>query len=569
MKQDFQKIIDGMSLDEKIGQMFMGNICGGETLEFAKANFARYHFGALQFSGVFERFVRGGDYMPCGVDSNKPLDKVAEFIFRVKKAGEEITGLPVIMAGDQEGSISNSIFRRRNVSIMPCQMGFGACGSLSNAYEAAKVSAAEVKTLGLDMLYGPSLDVLTRPSNPEIGARSFSGDPEIVAAMGEQFIKAYAEEDVISNVKHFPGRGHGKGDAHRELESINLGRRELERKALYPFRRAVAAGADSFMIAHTLYPALEKERLPASLSYRIITGLLREDMGFDGVIIPDDLTMFAISKNFGIPQAAAMCLAAGADMIFMKVPEQYAPSIEMVKKFLRSGKLTEERLNQSLLRILALKERRGLFGKKTFSAGRVLSTVGCKANAAVAAAAARKAVLLLKNTGSTLPLRLPRGGSMLAVVPRDMHIVLSNDDILSHDMLPRSLRRHYPNVQQVVVDESPTKYQAYEAVGRAKNADAVVFGIYSAGASEQLLELLKSITDLGKTVIAVNTNSPYWITRLPDKVGAAICTFGISTFAFDAAADVIAGRAMPTAHLPVSLCKKMPAGHSLRLGDGN
>ena len=568
IKQEFQKIIDGLSLDEKIGQMFMGNICGGESVEFAKSNFKRHHFGALQFSGVFERFVRGGDYMPCGVDSNKPLDKVAEFIFKVKRAGEEITGLPVIMAGDQEGSISNSIFRRRGVSIMPNQMGLGANGKLSNAHLAAKTTAAEVKALGLDMLYGPSLDVLTSPQNPEIGARSFSGDPEIVAAMGEQFIKAYSEEDVISNVKHFPGRGHGKGDAHQELESIPLSRRELERLALLPFRRAVAAGVDSFMIAHTLYPALEKKRLPASLSPRIITGLLREEMGFDGVVIPDDLTMFAISKNYGIPQAAAMCLAAGADMIFMKVPEQYAPSIKMVKEFLRSGKLTEERLNQSLLRILSLKAKRGLFGKKTFSAKSVLSTVGRASNAAAAARVARDAILVLRNAGDTLPLRVPRGGSILAIVPRDMNVVLSNDDVLSHDMLPRSLRRHYDSVQQVVVDESPTKYQAYEAVGRAKNADAIVFGIYSAGASEQLLDLLSSITALGKPVIVVNTNSPVWATRLPDKVKATVCTFGLSAFSFDAAADVIAGKAKPTARLPVGLGSKMPAGFSVSVGKG-
>jgi len=100
---DFQKIIDGLTVEQKVGQMFMGNICGGETVDFARRNFEKYHFGALQFSGVFERFVRGGNYMPCGVCRNYPLDEVANFIFRVKQAGKTLTGLPVIMAGDQEG----------------------------------------------------------------------------------------------------------------------------------------------------------------------------------------------------------------------------------------------------------------------------------------------------------------------------------------------------------------------------------------------------------------------------------------------------------------------------------
>lgn len=550
---DFQKIIDGMDIDQKIGQMFMGNICGGESVDFARDKFKKYHFGALQFSGVFERFVRGGDYMPCGVDRNKPLNEVAEFIFKVKQAGLEMTGLPVILAGDQEGSITNSIFRRRNVSLMPSQMGFGACGDPENAYRAAKVSAKEVKTLGLDMLYGPSLDVLTSPENPEIGARSFSSDPEMVALMGEQFIKAYAEENVISNVKHFPGRGHGKGDAHRELESIPLSYKELQKLAIHPFRHAVKAGVDSFMIAHTLYPALEKERLPASLSSRIITDLLRHDMGFDGVVIPDDLTMFAISKNFGIPQAAAMCLAAGSDMIFMKVPEQYAPSIAMTKKFLREGKLTEERINQSLLRILKLKFKRGLFEKKIFSGKRVLSKVGCKEHVAVAGTAARNSVIVLKNRRDTLPLRIKNKESILVIVPRDMNIVLSNDETLSHDMLPRALQKHYANVQHVVVDESPTPYQAYEALGRAKNVDVIVFGIYSGGASAAYLYTVKAIMELRKKTIAVITNSPYVSTLLPSDMGAVVCSLGLTPFAFEAIADVIAGKAKATATLPMKM----------------
>ena len=550
---NFQNIIDGMSIDQKIGQMYMGGIAGGESLDFARRNYENYYFGALQFSGVFERFIRGGDYLPCGVCRNFPLDEVAEFLFSVKRAGEEMTGLPVIMAGDQEGSISNSIFRRRNVALMPSQMGLGACGDLENAYWAARIAAREVKTMGLDMLYGPCLDVLTSPENPEIGSRSFSGDPETVAVLGEQFIKAYAEEKVISNAKHFPGRGHGKGDAHLGLEAIHLDREELWKWSIHPFARAVAAGADSFMIAHTLYPALEKEHLPASLSPRIITELLRKEMGFDGVILPDELSMFAIAKNFALPEAPAMSLVAGADMVFMKVPELYAPSIKTIKRFLCEGKLTEERMNQSLLRILKLKFKRGLFEKKEFSRERVLATVGCAKHVAVSRRTAQNAVTVVKNCANILPLRLDESKSILAVVPRDMHVVLSNDGMLSHDMLPRSLRRHYANVQHVIVDESPTKHQAYEALGRAKNVDVMVFGVYSAGVSKAYLETMKSLLEMKKPAIAILTNSPYPGTLLPLEVGAVVCSFGLTPFSFDAAADVIAGAAQVTAKLPIPL----------------
>jgi beta-N-acetylhexosaminidase len=276
-------------------------------------------------------------------------------------------------------------------------------------------------------------------------------------------------------------------------------------------------------------------------------------MGFDGLVIPDDLTMFAISKNFGIPQAAAMCLAAGSDMIFMKVPEQYAPSVTMTKQFLREGKLTEERINQSLLRILRLKFKRGLFEKRRFSARNVLSTIGCKEHAAVARCAARNSVAVLKNRSSTLPLRMKNKKSILVIVPRDMNIVLSNDESLSHDMLPRALQKHYADVQHVVVDEAPTQYQAYEASGRAKNADVIVFGIYSGGVSEAYLETMKSIMALQKTSIAVITNSPFMSTLLPSGIDSVICSFGLTPFAFEAVADVIAGKAKATANLPMKL----------------
>ncbi len=550
---NIDNLIANMTLDDMIGQMFMGNICGGETVEFAARNFERYHFGALQFSGVFERFIRGGDYLPCGVCRLKPPAEMAEFIHQVKAVGREITGLPVMLAGDQEGSISNSIFRNHYFATMPFPMGFGAAASPELAYRAAVVTAREVKTMGLDMLYGPSLDVLTNPENPEIAARSFSQQPEAVAALGLEVIKAYAEEGVISNIKHFPGRGFGSHDAHRELESIPLARGQLLALAVHPFKRALEAGADSVMLAHTLYPALEPERLPASLSPRIVTGLLREELGFDGLVLPDDLTMFAISHNFGIPQAAAMCLEAGADMIFMKVPEEYAPSIAAVKESLRTGRLTEERLIQSVRRILALKLRKGHFTPSAFSAAQVSATIGCAAHVAVAREAANRALLVVKNVDHLLPLNPLRAPSMLAVVQRDMHVVLANDPLLTHELLPQALREHYPAVQSVLVETNPAANQIFEAVGRAKNVDIVVAGIYSGGLSEEYRQLLAELTALGKPVIVVITNSPGAALHLPDGVAAIVHTFGISSYAFQAAAAVIAGALHTTATSPVSL----------------
>ncbi len=560
---NIDKIIGDMTLEQKIGQMFMGNICGGESLDTAKRNFEKFHFGGLQFSGVFERFVRGGDYRPCGVCRNQPLKDVAKFIHAVKQASLEITGLPVIMGGDQEGCISGSIFRRRNFSIMPSQMGIGASGKVENAFAAASITAREIKTMGLDMLYGPSLDINTNPMNPEIGIRSFSENPDMVADFGEQIIRAYAEENLISNAKHFPGRGEGRSNAHHELETIDVNRARLDAVELVPFRRAIAAGVDSIMMAHTLFPALEKERRPASLSRSIITGLLREEMGFKGVIIPDTLTMFAISRNFKVPEACVMCFEAGADMIFMKVDELYEPVVTAIKEAVMSGRLSEENLNASLRRILELKRKRGLFAPAGFDPQTVSSVIGCRDHVETVTRLSREAQVLVRNE-ALLPITDAREKTVLAVVPRDMNVVLANDPVLSHEMLPRALGEHFKAVETMIVDEQPSPFQAYEAVGRGKNVDIVVFGIYSAGLDEEYARLLAELANLGKPVIGVITGSPYCVNTVQEHMNAILLTFGMSRPIFTAAAGIIAGVTSPGGTLPVRINETMGQGFSCR-----
>ena len=548
-----QKIIDNLSLDQKIGQIFMGNICGGETLDIARKDLEKFHFGGLQFSGVFQQFMRGGNYMDCGVCKNRPLEDTARFLADIKQAALEITAIPLIVGGDQEGGVESCTFRRRNVTLAPAQMGLGASGRIEDAYRAASIVAQESNALGLDMIYGPCVDISDNPLNPEIGSRSFGADPALVAAHGEQVVRAYADNGIISVAKHFPGRGHGCADAHHKLEIIDLPRERLESVELLPFRRAIAAGVDSIMLSHTIFPALGEENLPASLSPRIIT-FLREKLGFEGLVIPDTLTMFAISKNFDTPTACAMCLEAGADMIFMKVRDLYQPTVQAIKDSIRSGRLTEERINRSLERILKLKYGKGLFKDTGYSAEKIKTQVGSPRNAATMTEIARRCVLTAKNDG-ILPLKADHDEDILLVVPRDGAVILANDTGFSHDMLPKALGQFTDNLNYTLVDETPTAVQSYETISRARNTDAIIFCIYSAGASPQQFELLNSILDMGKSVVVLITGSPYVIENLPNRVKAVVCTFGITPSTFQAAAKLIFGKLEPTAKLPVNLTK--------------
>lgn len=551
--KDIDKILDEMTLEQQVGQLFMANVCGGENLDLIRRDLETFHFGGLQYSAVFQRFVRGGNYLPCGVSANRPLEEDAAFMHKIKEASREIVGVAVIVGGDQEGGLEANIYRRRNIATMPSQMGLGASGDPEMTYWCSLASAYEVKALGLDMLYGPSLDVNTNPLNPEIGTRSFSDDPVKVAEHGAQVIRAYREAGVISNAKHFPGRGHGQANAHHSLESIDVHLERLHQVELLPFRKAIEEGVDSIMMAHTWFPALDKEKTPASLSRNVITGLLREEMGFEGVIIPDTLTMFAISKNYAVPDSAVRCLQAGSDMIFMKVRDLYRPVVDAILKAVRAGTLPEEQLRASVRRILNLKAKIGLLEKADFSLDEIRAKVGCEKHTALARKAAEKACVLHKNKDGLLPFDVKNPPRILVVTPRDANIVLANDSVLNHGMLSRALKNFAPQVDCVLVDEEPTEIQSYEVLGRACNADCVVFGVYSAGAGEVMRELYATLVEMGKPVVAVITGSPYLATALPEETGATVLTLGLSSFALEHVARVLFGQAEAGGTLPVKM----------------
>lgn len=550
---DIEKILDDMTIDQCIGQVFMANVCGGENLEQIRRDLETFHFGGLQFSAVFQKFVRGGNYLPCGVSHNRPLAEDAHFLSDVKQAALEVTGVPLIMGGDQEGGIEASIFRRRNISTIPTQMGLGSANDPQLTYQASLVSAREVKVLGLDMLYGPSLDVNTNPDNPEIGSRAFSDDPEVVAEHGAAVIRAYRDVGIISNAKHFPGRGQGAANAHHSLETIDLNRKRLDEVELLPFRKAIEAGVDSIMTAHTHFPMFDKEKVPATLSRNVVTGLLREELGFDGLVIPDTLTMFAISKNYPVPEAAVRCLMAGVDMVFMKVRDLYGPVVQAIRKAVQDGRLPEEQLRDSVRRVVSLKQKMGLWECPAFDEKVVGAIVGKQDNQAVAADAANMAAVLYKNEDGLIPFDKGKSPSFLAVVPRDANVVLSNDRLIHHDMLPRALGKHTPHVEHIVVDEAPTEIQQYETIGRARNADVIIFGFYSGGTSDEQLALYDELIALGKPVIALITGGPYVAKKIPDETRAIYFSFGISTFAFDTFANVLFGKARTGGTLPVKM----------------
>ncbi len=564
---DVNRILEGLTLEQKIGQFFLGTVAGGHTLDDAKGFIESLQYGGFSYSYIFERFIRGGDYIPCGVSKKVPLVETAEFLYEIQKAAMEITGIPLIMTADQEGGMEESLFRRDNFSLTPTQMGMGAAGTPEDAYAAGDLTASQWRAMGMNMFLGPCMDVNSNPKNPEIAHRSFGDQAEFVADMGEQVIRAYKDNRVITTAKHFPGRGHSECNAHADLDVLAMERKHFDEVEFVPFRRAIAAGVEMFMMAHTIYPNLGDDKLPASFSPTIINDVLRGELGFEGLVYPDDITMLGISNNYEIPTACAMCIEAGCDMILMKVNELIPDAIQEIKKYVEKGRIPQEQIDNSVRKILDMKKRYGLFEEPKFDAETVRKTVGGEKQKKTAIRLAERATLALKNEGDIFPLSPDKFHKPLVIVPRDLSVVVGNDLARWHDMLPNSLRRYFPDTQFTVIDQPPNEHQHYEVEGLIKNADLVIYALYAVMGSggqkdgaEPMLKFLDFIVDQGKPTVVMTTGAPYVAERLNEKVRGITCSFGVTPEAMEAVVDLMMGKIPPHGKLPVYINESMPRG---------
>jgi beta-N-acetylhexosaminidase len=245
----------------------------------------------------------------------------------------------------------------------PAAARIGATRDPTIAHEVGRAMAQELATVGIDLNFAPVLDVHSNPANPVIGDRSFGSDPALVRDMGIALMRGLLDGDVVPCGKHFPGHGDTEKDSHLELPVVRRSRRELEETELVPFRAAIAAGMPMLMSAHVLYPALDAEH-PATLSAKILTDLLRGELGFDGVIASDDLHMQAIGAQRSIGEAAVMTLAAGADVLLVCQELDKAVLVaEAIERALRGGALSSQRVHVAAERVGRLRSsRRGVAG---------------------------------------------------------------------------------------------------------------------------------------------------------------------------------------------------------------
>ncbi|WP_246239051.1 beta-N-acetylhexosaminidase [Acrocarpospora corrugata] len=346
-----------MSVEEKVGQLFMPVLYGSRADAPHQENQARFGVGSP--AEVIEKYHLGGMILFPGTGNIVDAKQLAQFTAGLRAAAPDV---PLLIGVDQENGLVSRLGDL--VTKLPGAQTIGDTGKPANARAAAKITGTELRALGISMDFAPVADVNVNPRNPVIGPRAYGSDPGLVADMVSAAIKGFHDSGIAATAKHFPGHGDTATDSHTALPVIHHTRAEWDRLDAPPFRAAIASGVDAIMSAHIVMPRLDSSGDPATLSKKILTGLLRQELGFKGVISTDALNMDGVRKKYGDSEVAVRAILAGADILLM--PPDLSKAYQAVLAAVDSGRITKTRLDQSVRRILKLKSDRSLHTKNFY-----------------------------------------------------------------------------------------------------------------------------------------------------------------------------------------------------------
>jgi len=447
---------------------------------------------------------------------------------------------PLLVAADQEGGMVARFVD--GVTVFPSNMALGATRSPDFAYRAAAATADELTAIGVNHNYAPCVDVNNNPANPIIGTRSYGESPQLVSEFAVHAVRGYQDRGVIACAKHFPGHGDTAVDSHLALPIVSYPRERLDEVELVPFRAAIAAGIDSIMTTHIMFPSLDPER-PSTLSPRIIDGLLRSELGFDGVVVTDCMEMKAIADTWGTAEAAVMAVEAGVDLVLVCHTREVQRAVrEAILKAVRDGRISEARLDQSVRRIMALKNKYSLNARRYSDPSKLGEVLRKKAHLELRRDTALRSTTLAKNDLGVVPL-----SSGARVLVAGLHWTVGP--------LAEAVGRYAGSVETLQVEDSDGIERAIRAAG---NADAVIVPVaphepWRARVDQALQAgLVESLDGSGKPLVVVAVREPYILGRFAG-VSTQLCTYGYCEGMLEAAADVIFGRARPVGILPVTL----------------
>ncbi len=538
---DLKALIGKMSLQDKVAQILMVGFSGQSVADSPELTslIGTYHVGGVVL-------------LEANAHDPQQLSALTHGLQSLATS----TGacIPVFTAINHEGGTVVRI--TEGATGFPGNMAVAATGRTEYAYVSAALAAQELRAMGINMNLAPVLDVNDNPYNPVIGARSFGADPALVVELGRLAVRGSQENGVIAVAKHFPGHGSVSADSHELLPRLDAPLEKLWQRELPPFQAAIQEHVGGIMTAHLNVPALDASGRPATLSRKVLTDLLRQQMGYDGLIMTDSLGMGAISANRGQAQAAVEAVQAGADVVLSTSPmSAHIAIIQQLADAVRQGKLSAERIDQSVLRILRFKYAYGLFEPSApFDAQRV----GTPGHQAVANEIARQAVTLMRNDARQIPLP-PPPARLLVISPNTLPPAASSKGTLFGELL----RGQGYRVTELVLNlDSPlNRTQVYaSATAQASTHDLIIFGEWElikryVNSNDTWQERL--IADLGKSgcpLIVVAWHNPAAILRCP-QVSTFLTAYDNTRAQVAAVVAVLVGSQLPAGHLPMPLPK--------------
>lgn len=547
-----ETMISSLSLDQKIGQMLTFEFCGTRVTPDVVRALREYHCGGLRITPhIYTALPYGVRHRVGNEDVQRlspyagPVEYASLLVELQRLAAERPGAVPLLISSDQEGDWSQD-YARGGVNLFASPMGLSATGDVDLVYQAYRAVARQQRAAGICMLHTPCLDVNTEPNNPEIGTRSFSDDPHRCADYALAQLRGFRDEGVVATGKHFPGRGDSAVDVHFHMDHFGGDRARMDAVELVPYRRLIAEGLPAVMTAHTIYPCLD-ETYPASVSRKIIQGLLRDDMGFDGVVTTDAMGMKGVVDMFdSFGEACAAALAAGNDLVLAKGDPTLQPTIiQAVHEYLETGKITTAQIDDSVRRILRVKVQYRMDELRTHNPADALDAIRQPEVIEVCDRSSRACLTVVRDEENLLPIR-PDAKVFVTDQHNWPYHNKAADSFWHSHMLPEFLRERASD--PLVVEDWETDLQTTEedlriCLDAAERADVIVVLTYFWRSSASNTDLLRLLIDTGKPVITIS-NCPYAHVSI-DEAKTLILTYSCTPRSLEAAADVIYGRWTP------------------------
>lgn len=527
-----EKTLRSMTLREKIGQMIVMPL----NVDFTNTNSEKF----AQMRRQIEQNKVGGFTLFRGE---------ANSIAAITNEAQRIAKIPLFFSADYERGLR---MQSRTGTPFTTNMGVAASGDVQAAFRQGKIICEEMRAIGANWLFAPVSDINNNPDNPVINIRSFGSDPKKVGEFASALSQGVQSANCLATLKHFPGHGDTATDSHIGLSTIAGDRNHLETVEFVPFKAAILGGVETIMTSHLVVPQLTNDSIPATLNPKITTDVLRKELGFKGIISTDSMEMGAITKNYPNGGSAVESVKAGVDVVLF--PPNPEKAIDAIEAAVKKGEIKEERINDSVRRLLRAKYRLGLVNNRFVDLTKVNQLVEKPENIKEANATAEKSITLLRNTNNIFPMTKDKAKNTLFVV------IAADDDVVEGATFIPEIQNRVPNAKVVRLDPRTTKEEYDKVLTQAKTVETIILAPFVKRAAlkgtvalpENQTAFVKQMLGTNKPVAVIAFGSPYLIRQFPE-VKNYIVTYAIEEVAQTAAVRTIFGEVPFQGKLPVSV----------------